>query len=178
MQNETNPSQEQKKPQFLYHASPNTKITTFEPRAQSVRDETEGPKVFATPDHAYATMHMVPVDDSWTQITTFDGVHYIVISDEQRFHDLDKGGAIYSLPSTAFENDPQKSETGREWTSKTAVSPTNKDAYQSGLEAMIANGVRVYFVDRPMFEKIQTAQNCGYDILQTLESENQKREKN
>lgn len=178
MDDEQHFSAEVEKPPFLYHASSNRSVEIFEPRAESFRDADEGSVVFATPDKAYASMFIVPVDDSWTQIATLDNINCIVISDKNRFQQLDKGGAIYSLPTTTFETDPKKSKTGHEWTSTKTLSPREKTVYESGLEAMIENGVQVYFVDESTFKQIQTAVDCGVSILRTLKSENQLRGKN
>jgi hypothetical protein len=127
-------------------------------------------------------MFLVPVDDTWVQISTISGAgdnkHYIVISDKNRFTALDKGGAIYCLPNTDFTTDQHKSKNAIEWTSRTKVAPTNKIDYTSGLNAMIENNVQVYFVDSDTFEKIQQSPKHGAKILQNLQSENQKLGKN
>ncbi len=175
---EKNFPSEQEKPKILYHASSNVEVKDFEPRAESYRDPDEGPTIFATPDKAYASMFIVPVDDRWAQIATLEGVNCIVISDRGRFEKLDKGGAIYSLPSKNFECDSEKYKTNREWTIKTKVNPNDKDLYKSGLEAMMENGVQVYFVDQPTFEKIKKAEDYGASILKNIQSENQKLGKN
>lgn len=160
------------KPKFLYHASSNKEIEIFEPRNESVRDKNEGPVVFATPDKAFASMFIVPVNDSWAKLSKFNGENYIIISDEKRFKNLDHGGAIYSLPCKTFKTDPQKSKNGREWTSKERVRADDKIIFNSGLEAMKENNVKVYFVDEPTFKKIKQAEDHGLTILRTLKPEN------
>ena len=55
-----------RKPDVLYHGSPERDITILEPRAHTTRDPQEGQVVFACRDLAYATMFMVRTDDSWT----------------------------------------------------------------------------------------------------------------
>lgn len=161
------------KPAFLYHASSTKNREEFEPRNRTVRDPEEGPVVFATPDKAYASCFMVPgVDDSWCQISVFGDIHVMIISDEKRFKNSDKGGGIYILPSETFETDPEKSRTGREWTSKPAVKPIDKIEYKTGLEAMLENGVEVYFVNEKTFEEIREAEDHGLEILKTLKPEN------
>lgn len=171
-------AEKKEKPKFLYHGSPNREIEEFEPRAETFRDIDEGPKIFATPDKAYASMFIVPVDDRWAQIATFEGVNCIVISDKERFEELDHGSSIYTFSSETFNTDPEKSKTGREWTSDRNVKPIDKTVYESGLEAMIENGVQVYFVDKSTFEKIQRAEDYGLSILKRLKSENKRRGKN
>lgn len=145
------------KPSVLYHASKNPNISAFEPRLGKVRDENEGAQVFATPSKAMASIFMVETDDSWTQSGAIDGVPYIVISDKERFTQLDTGGTIYSLPSNSFDTDLDKGLGELEYTSKEAVVPENAEHFSSALKAMLDNGVKVYFVDKETFIPIQNA---------------------
>ena len=62
-----------------------------------------------------------------------------------------------------------------EWISRQSIKPTEKVVYESALDAMIDNGVQVYFVDKETFEKIKESEDHGVGIIKTLESENQKR---
>ena len=163
------------KPEKLYHASSNRSIEQFVPRAEKVRDKTEGPRVFATPDKRMSTIFIVGTDDSWTHSGAFNGIPYVVISDKDRFTQLDKGGAIYHLPSTTFENDPEKGLGELEWTSKEVVDPTGKEEHESALDAMVNHGVQVYFVDAETFVAINAAPDHGLSILHSLTSENQRR---
>ena len=87
----------QEKPSVLYHASRNG-IGIFEPRTDTARDENEGPKVFATPSRAMTSIFLVDCDDSWVSSGAMNDVPYIIISDEERYKSLDKGGTVYSLP--------------------------------------------------------------------------------
>lgn len=163
------------KPDKLYHASSNRSIEQFEPRARKTRDVTEGPRVFATPDKRLSTVFMAGTDDSWTHKGAFNGVPYIIISDKERFMELDKGGTIYHLPGETFENDPEKGMGTLEWTSKEAVTPIEKEEHQSALDAMVNHGVQVYFVDPETFAAINAAPDHGLSILHSLTSENQRR---
>ena len=155
----------------MFHASSDRKISEFLPKAESVRDENEGPVVFATPDEIYASCFIVPTDDSWSQISRFDGAQTFICSDRKKFMQLDKGGSIYSLASETFVTDPEKSRGTREWTSEEKVKPVDKKDYESGLQAMIEHGVKVYFVDAETFKKINEAEDHGLEILKTLTPE-------
>ena len=166
------------KPQILYHASSDTNIDVFEPRAINVRDPNEGPRIFATPSKAMATIFLVNTDDSWANSGSQDGTPYMAISDETRFKDLDCGGAIYSLPVDNFENDPEKGLGPLEWTSAVSVIPTGKELFSSGLDAMVDAGVQVYFMNQEMYRKLRLAPDHGISLLNTLISENQKLNKN
>lgn len=150
-------------------------IDKFVPRSDKVRDAKEGPRVFATPDKSMASIFMTGTDDSWTHSGAFNRVPYFVISDKERFERLDQGGAIYHLPSTTFENDPEKGLGELEWTSQEPVEPTEKEEHESALEAMLNHGVQVYFVDSSTFAAIDEAPDHGLGILRSLQSENQRR---
>jgi len=139
------------KPEILYSASQNRNIDIFEPRARSIRDPNEGPVIFATPDKAYASMFIVPSNDSWTNKGRCQDQYYQVISDEKRYKKLDKGGAIYTFKSDDFETDLTKSMKNKEWISKKPVKPINKEIYESGIEAMKQLGVRIFFVEPDIF---------------------------
>lgn len=161
------------KPPALFHASPDTKIEVFEPRAESVRDLQEGKLVFATADKRVAAMFLVPSTDDWAQKSKFNNDPVAVISDRQRFEQLDKGGAIYSLPPESFKSDPVKGMGESEWVSKEPVRPLGKEVYKSGLQAMLGLGVAVYFVDTETYQKIRSAEDHGFEILSSLKPENQ-----
>jgi len=167
-----------KKPKFLYHASQDPNIDVLEPRAESMRDPNEGPVVFATPSLPYVTMFLVNSDDSWTTKGQFNSVYYTVVSDKNRFLMADKGGVVYTLPNDTFYCDPEKGMGRREWVSKKPVNPVKKKHYKSGLEAMIDSGVQVYFVGKQTFQKIRQAEDHGFSILQSIQSENQRLNKN
>lgn len=166
---------ETEKPAHFFHASAQHGIESLEPRAKSYRNAEEGSVVFATPDRAYASMFMVEGDDSWVHICSFDGVHCMVISDRQRFKELDHGGSLYTMGNESFRNNNQESPSGQEWTSKEAVPIASEKIYPSALEAMLGNDVQVYFVDQDTYSAIQMAEDFGLDILRITESENQKR---
>ena len=133
--------------------------------------------MFASDDLASVTRFSVPADDSWTQISSFDGVHTMIISNEERFRLMDKGGAIYSLPSDNFSVE-DKEQHPDEWTSKKAIQPTEKIEFDSALDAMLDHKVQVYFTDKDTLTKIQMAEDHGQGILRTLKSENEKLGKN
>jgi hypothetical protein len=168
MFSEKNFTPKQEKPPVLYHASRNTEIEVFEPRAEKTRDLHEGPKVFATPSRAMAGIFLVDWDDSWVQSGDMEGVPYIIISDEARYKDLDTGGIIYSLPNDTFENDPEKGLRELEWTSSEPVTPIDREIVPSALQDMIKNGVKVYFVDTETYQNIQNAPNQGEAIVKSL----------
>ena len=71
----------------------------------------------------------------------------MLISDKDRFIKVDKGGAIYKVPSGNFSCDAEKGLGTNEWVSMSPVQPLSKRVYVSGLDAMIKSGVKVYFTD-------------------------------
>lgn len=166
------------RPAVLYHASENKNIEIFEPKAETVRDPEEGPVIFATPDKILASIFIVPTNDSWAQSGLFNGIHYFVCSDREKFKKLDKGGAIYTLLSDTFEYNPSKGLREKEWVSKLSVKPIDKEEFKSGLEAMLNFGVQVFFVDKETFKVIEEADDHGLKILSDLRSVNQERNLN
>lgn len=156
------------KPTHLYHASQNREIAEFEPRAETVRDPSEGPVVFATASISYASCFLVKIDNSWTQISQWgDGPRVFICSDRTKFESLDKGGAIYTLSTDSFYLDPEKSSS--EWVSKVPVKPIQKEIYDSGLTAMLDHGVQVFFVSQEEFFNILKAEDQGYEIISNLQ---------
>lgn len=145
------------KPQILFHASSDSNIAAFQPRIGKRRDENEGAQVFATPSKALSTMFIVPTNDSWTQTGSIDGEPYIVISDKERFESLDNGGSIYLLPSDSFDTDLEKGLGELEYTSTQTVEPISSEFYPSGLQAMVEQGVLVFFVNQETFAAFSAA---------------------
>jgi len=169
MESERSFTPKPEKPTVLYHASRNKDIEKFEPRIGKRRDENEGAQIFATPSKAMAMMFLVDTDDSWTQSGTMDGVPYIIISDKERFTALDTGGTVYSLPSDTFETDSEKGLCEMEYTSEESVVPTDSESVDSALDAMIENGVKVYFVNQETFRQILESSDNGESIVNNLE---------
>lgn len=163
------------KPKILYHASANRNLERLEPKQESVRDQKEGPVVFASPDKAAVTKFLVPADDKWTRRGAFSGVHYHVISDRERYKNADKGGAIYHLSPDTFELNHKFGGAKDEWTSQVGVKPIDRGEYESGLQAQLDSGVQVFFVDRQTFDRKDKSYDHGNAILRSLDSENKRR---
>lgn len=159
------------KPPVLYHASSNRNIDRFEPRDVKVRDENEGPRVFAAPSKAMASVFMIETDESWVQSGSHNGTPFIIISDRERYESLDTGGAIYSFASDSFETDLEKGLLDNEYTSAGAVEPIEKEECDSALATMLDLGVLVYFVDEDIFRQIDEAGEQGGEILDSLTPE-------
>lgn len=159
------------KPKFLYHASSQSNLETVGPRLKTApRDFSEGPVVFATDSFPFATQFLVPTDDSWANGGAFGDTFFFVIGDKERFLETDKGGCIYMVPSGTF-----KKYYKREWFSKESVKTVGRIHFSSGFDAMIINGVQVYFVSKDSYKEIQEAEDHGMSILNGVQSENEKR---
>jgi hypothetical protein len=171
---------EVEKPLFLYHASSNRGLKQIEPSRIRHRDKSEGPLVFASTDKKLLSCFLTRTDGSWAQISTYTfGNHKIYthcIADKERFMKLDKGGVIYKVSSDDFNlNITQKFE---EWTTKKSVEVLDKKIYDSSLEAMMENDVRVYFCTKEQLEEIRNSVNDlekSFQILDSIGSENEVR---
>jgi hypothetical protein len=169
---ETQQTKEIKKPAVLYHGSAHKQIEILEPRNRNIRDQAEGPRVFASPDKRVAAMFMADHRHSGF----FDDVPYVVIeADRDEFIKNDPGGTIYNFSSDNFQTDPDKGLGEYEWVSKVPVKPQGKTDYPSVVDALLELGVQVYFADTDTINKIDTDPNHGRYILIKMESENQKR---
>jgi len=164
------------KPSVLYHASESKTIKEFEPKNWTKRDSKEGPVVFATSDKAYASMFIVPSDDSWTLKGRYGDkssvyAWHIIVNGRDRFTNVDKGGSIYNLPVESFSYDVNRNMADIEWTSQIPVRPKGQTNYKSGLEAMKKLGIKVYFVNDQTFNAIKKASDHGQSIISGLISD-------
>ncbi len=165
---------EQEKPPFLYHGSPHGGVEELNPSRKKQRDINEGPKIFATPNLWLATLYMA--NESGKDCGTFNGTPYtLIIGSREEFIAKDKGGHIYVLPSDKFTSNPDKGLGRLEWTSDEKVKPIKTIEFKSTLDAIIENGVQVYFVDAETRAKIKNASDHGLAILKNLKSENTER---
>lgn len=142
-------SQEKReKPKILYIAAQTPGIRELTPMRGSYRDEKEGAVIFSTPEKSLASAFLVKDSgDDWMKISFYGDVPVAVINAErEEFIKNDKGGVMYSVSSDAFEYDQNKGMGELEWTSRKAVKPLSEKRYPSALDAMVENGVQVYFV--------------------------------
>jgi hypothetical protein len=165
--------EQKEKPPVLYHGSTHKGLEELTPQRKSWRDEKEGPRIFATQELSLATIFMAP---SAFSSGFFDDIPYAIIPySREDFIAQDKGGHVYVLPSDTFISDPTVGLGTYEWTSSENVKPIKVIEYPSVLDAIIENGVQVYFVDESMRASIDNAPDHGLSILRGLESENMRR---
>lgn len=153
---------------LLYHGSSKSGLAELEPRAVSVRDVTEGPVIFATPNQAIASMFLVPIRQHSGR---FNGMPYFVAI-KADFDMRDLGGSIYTIAAEGFTFDRDKGLGELEWVSASPVPVLSETQYSSGLTCMLEHGVQVYLVDKSTFVKIDTAEDHGLAVLQRCLSEN------
>jgi hypothetical protein len=167
------------KPKILYIGTQTKGIKEITPRKGNYRDENEGAVIFSTPEKALASIFMIPGhNDSWTKIGYYENVLTVVICmDRDEYVKKDKGGTVYEVPSNSFDYNADIGMGDKEWTSREPVKPVGETYYPSSLDAMIDNGVSVYFVDKKTFDAIRYADDHGREIIYSLTSENNRREK-
>ena len=174
-----NKKESKERPEVLYVSAQTKGIKELIPMSGRNRGGNEGPVIFSTPDKALASVFLVEGhNDRWMQIGYFSDIPYVAICmDREEFIKRDNGGVVYIVPSDSFDYDPNLGMGDREWTSRESVKPIEEKLYPSALDAMIDNGVNVYFVDKQTFDIIKVADDHGLSILLSLTSENQKRGK-
>lgn len=165
------------KPEVLYLATKTPNISELVPQRGNYRDKDEGAVIFSTPDKALAAAFLVEGHgDHWMKIAFYGDIPVVVIkSDKEEFIKKDKGGTMYAVPSETFDFDPNKGMGEKEWISRVPVKPLSEKHFESALEAMIENGVQVYFVDENTFWAVNNSSDHGYGILIELTSENEMR---
>jgi len=143
------------RPKQLYHVSSEANIEAFEPRAIKKRHPDEPAQIFGTPSEAAASMFFV--DKEYVESGSYDGgkTWTVIIGDEEKFRQQDKGGYMYTLPPENFDVNPDRGLGLYEWTSKEKVTPTNKRHLDSGLRAMLDMGVKVYIADKETFNRFK-----------------------
>lgn len=161
------------KPPLLYHGSAHKSLEELKPQGREHRAE-EGELLYATPDLTIASIFLV--EGAHYGCGKFGDVSYAwIIADRDEFIRSDRGGYIYVLPSDSFEINRGRGLGNDEYASKEPVKPVKTIEYPSAVDAMIENGVQVYFIDQDTYEKIQTSKDHGCAIFNSLKSENQRR---
>lgn len=161
------------KPPLLYHGSAHKELEELKPQGKSERTD-EGELLYATPDFAIASIFLA--DGAHYGCGKFGKIPYAwIIANRDEFISHDKGGHIYVLSSDSFEINQGRGLGNEEYTSEEPVAPIKTVEYSSAIDAMIENGVQVYFIDQETYDKIQASQDHGRSIYSKLESENQRR---
>lgn len=171
--------EQKEKPSVLYIAAQTSGLQELTPGEGRNRGEDEGAVIFATPNKELASIFLVEDhNDNWMQIGYFSGVPYVAICmSKDEFLERDHGGTMYEVPSDTFNFDPNLGMGDKEWTSREPVRPISETNFPSALDAMIENGVNVYFVDQATFDAMNNADDHGFSILLSLTSENKLRNK-
>lgn len=160
----------------LYHGSPNTSITVFEPRDEHIRKQGDGAVVFASPSIKIASCYLFKWDDSWVHqfVSTKDDSGYevyMVISDRKRFDEQDLGGAIYLLPTEGFYSDEKTGLGIYEMISHKKVIPFTALRFFSALETMKLFSVKVFFMSPEQFQSYKKiAGTKRQEFLDTLKN--------
>jgi len=153
---------------YLFHASPKSGIKKFKPQRKSFRNAKEGAVIFAASSKAIASTFLVKWDDDWVEMGLWGKSPYLVVSDAKRFLKNDKGGSIYTLPKERFFMNAKEGLGAHEWISKQEALPVKEERYFSGIEAMLKSKVKIYFIDKKTFKKIQNASDHGFSVLKKL----------
>lgn len=155
------------KPRYLYHGSVNKELKELRPGNITPRYEEEGDSVFATPHIALAAMFLCPRTIP-VEIGIY-GDRFVLFaeSDEKTFRDLDKGGAIYTLPAESFTNNYQIGMHENEWVSAESIKPIKRDVYITAVDVMQAHGVEIYLVNQNIMRQIRSNPSSGLDIIKS-----------
>ncbi len=161
----------------LYHGSSHKITGPLQPiLVQDTPDHIHTkPSVFATERKDLAALFMFP-EKLISSIGFEQDIPFICIwGTNEEFNGKKLTGYLYIFNSQDFE----KVGKEYEWQSFKPVSPVEVKEFPSVIDALIDNGVQVYFInDDPTFDKIVEHKFNRAPILKDLTSENQKRQKN
>jgi len=177
-----------KRNKYLYHGSNNKHLEVLSPKSKSVRDEKEGPVVFATQRKGLAASfipHVENMEKDDPIISVIERKPVIVIPNKRKFLKNDTGGALYKLRKTnRFKRTiPKNHSFSRyEWVARSKIKPLDKRVYDSSIDAMIDNGAIVYFVTRKQQKEYERLIENGkvprsklFSFFNKLTSENEKK---
>ena len=156
------------KPPVLYHGSGNRNIEIFEPR-KNVRQKNGEEKefVFATDSLVKALPYMFKNENGRINYSSGQRngeVRAVFQMSEKELRDLDQGGAVYELPSDEFSEGD-----GYEWASENPVKASNKIEFDSTVDAMIENGIKVYCLSQKDYENYSVL-NSGQERFSFLQN--------
>ena len=156
------------KPPVLYHGSGNRNIKVFEPRENTRQKDGEKKEfVFATDSFVKALPYMFKNesrDFSYSSGQRNGVITAVFPLSEQDLRIRDEGGAVYELSGDEFEEGD-----GYEWASEKPTNPLNKIEFDSTVDAMIENGVKVYCLSQKDYEDYLSL-NSGEDRFSFLQN--------
>ena len=138
----------------LYHASQNKDLSVLEPQRTISKDKYIGDYIFATEDKILALMYLVPKGYGIIMHSGESPSRIQICADEAEIRAKDKGGAIYHLDASDFQESPQAELSGYERVSKQPLRPIFKDVYKSSFDALEKFGVIIEFIDQVTFEHL------------------------
>jgi len=140
------PSQALLHPHILFHGSPHQDLTMITPHRLDTRGHGH-PIIFASHHIAMASLFMLKHKGKFACGRLPSGDIFFMTNDKRQCILDDQGGAIYLLPSDSFFCEPYESLGLDEWISYGSVKPLTKFSFPSAIDAMLAMGVKIYFVD-------------------------------
>jgi len=143
----------------LYHASPDKNLIVIRPQKTLSRNIYIGDYVFATSDIKLAAMYLATKGNA-TLMNIEAEIPYIVICNNPKdYIKKDRGGAIYTLPSTTFKKTPQAGLEKSELVSRVAVKPIDRKVYKLSIDVMKKMGIVIYFVHKDTFDNLVQAKD-------------------
>lgn len=115
----------------LYHASINGGLEVLEPQRTLSKDRYIGDFVFATEDKILAAMYLIPKGYGSIMNYNFKPPKILICADESEVKAKDKGGAIYTVDSSDFNESPQKDLIDFEKASDKSIKPISKEVFDS-----------------------------------------------
>jgi hypothetical protein len=146
------------KPSVLFHGTPL-------PGLQELR-AAPGGVLYASDDMRLSSTFLADPGHCVCVRSSRGDVHAFIGERREEFVRRDRGGTIYILDAGRFSPSPPDVGLRRvwEWTTADAIKPMGSIVYASALTAMIALGVRIYFVTREFCENLRGAADAEASI--------------
>jgi len=138
----------------LYHSSQKKNLKLLIPQKTLSHDKYIGDFVFATYNKYLAIMYLATKGVGILMNPKKPDMTIVICANEKEYLITDKGGAVYEMTDDGFFDSPQSGLGEYEKVTKKPVKPLKKVIFESSIDALVNNGVKVYFVNAKMFNSL------------------------
>lgn len=139
---------------ILYHASQKKNLKQLKPQKTLSDNKYIGEFVFATSNKKLAVMYLVPKGIATLMNPHESNPNIVICAESENFLRLDIGGAIYEIPGKNFTQSPQIGLIAYEMVSTKTVKPLNALVFDSTIDALLLNGIKIRFTTEKIFKSL------------------------
>jgi hypothetical protein len=124
------------------------------PQRTLSHDKYIGDFVFATENKRLALMYLAPKGFSTLMNPKLPNPNIVVCGEAENVIKKDKGGSLYVLDGKSFRETPQEGLSDYEMVSLKPVVPLEEIDYPGVINALLEEGISVYFTDESTFNSL------------------------